>query len=96
MVTSKMYGIFFPKTKNIEKIMPKKLKFKNTSGRSSKFYEGKIVGFKFKLFKFIPINIQSEIKKISHNRYFILTIKSMVHINFGIMNIIFIKMTIKQ
>ena len=62
---------FFSKTKNIEKIMPKKLKFKNTSGRSSKFYEGKIVGFKFILFKFIPVNIQSEIKKISHNRYFI-------------------------
>ena len=62
---------FFSKTKNIEKIMPKKLKFKNTSGRSSEFYEGKIVGFKFKLFKFITINIQSEIKKISHNRYFI-------------------------
>jgi len=62
---------FFTNVKNIEKIMPTELNFNVNSRNPTNIYEGKIITFNTKILPFYCANIVSEIKSISHEKYFI-------------------------
>ena len=63
--------IFHTKVSNLERIMPPELNFNVTSSKPTNIYEGKIITFNTKITPFYNSNIISEIKKISHEEYFI-------------------------
>ena len=62
---------FFNNPKNLNKLTPKDVHFKIKSGMSNDFYQGKIISYKIKPFKFVTLNWVTEISHIKEGSYFI-------------------------
>ena len=62
---------FFRKPRNLNKLTPKDVEFKITSGKSDDFYGGKIISYKIKPFKMINFNWVTEISQVKEGSYFV-------------------------
>ena len=62
---------FFATPKNLNELTPKDMKFEILSGKSDRFFEGKIISYTVNPFKFFNIKWVTEITHITKNKLFI-------------------------
>ena len=62
---------FFATPKNLNELTPKEMKFEILSGKSDRFFEGKIISYTVNPFRFFNIKWVTEITHIAKNKLFI-------------------------
>ncbi len=62
---------FFSKPENLEKLTPKDMNFKITSGADEEMYAGQIITYRIKLFKWFVMNWVTEITHVEKLKMFV-------------------------
>ena len=62
---------FFATPKNLNELTPKEMKFEILSGKSDRFFEGKIISYTVNPFRFFNIKWVTEITHVVNENYFV-------------------------